>query len=206
MVGEPLCDVGTLSWSLITLLRIVYWNYWLVADVTPVVSPDRAEHDILGMILYVFCPIWATFVGGEPLFDVGFPSWALITFLRIIYWKQSGCLSTWHLSGPPTELNVIFLDDFVFFANSVYFCGRKTTLWCRNPLLSTNKFTWGHLMKIEWLITNVTAVGSPDRAERAISGMILGIFCLIQATFVVGEPLCDVRAPSWALITLFRTI
>ena len=44
--------------------------------------------------------------------------------------------------------------------------------------------------------TDVTAVGSPDRAERAILGMILGVFWSIQATFVVGEPLCDVGIPS----------
>ena len=28
-------------------------------------------------------------------------------------------------------------------------------------------------MKIEWLATGVTAVGSPDRAERAILGVVL---------------------------------
>ena len=32
-------------------------------------------------------------------------------------------------------------------------------------------------MKLEWLVTNVTAVGSPDRAERAIFGVIwMGVF------------------------------
>ena len=43
---------------------------WLVADVTPVMSPDREEHDILGMLLDVFWPIQAVFVGGDPLCDV----------------------------------------------------------------------------------------------------------------------------------------
>ena len=28
-------------------------------------------------------------------------------------------------------------------------------------------------MKIEWLVANVAAVGSPDRGERAIFGVIL---------------------------------
>ena len=51
-------------------------------------------------------------------------------------------------------------------------------------------------MKIECLATIVTAVGSPDRAERAIWGVILNIFWPIQATFVVREPRCDVRTPS----------
>ena len=41
------------------------------------------------------------------------------------------------------------------------------------PLLSSNRFTQGHSMKIQWLVANVTAVGSPGRVERAIVGMIL---------------------------------
>ena len=32
-------------------------------------------------------------------------------------------------------------------------------------------------MKIEWLIANLTAVGSPDRAERATLGVILAGPC-----------------------------
>ena len=46
-----------------------------------------------------------------------------------------------------------------------------------NLLLSSNNITKGHLVKIEWLVSNVTAVVSRDRAERAILGMIwLGVF------------------------------
>ena len=51
-------------------------------------------------------------------------------------------------------------------------------------------------MKIEWLVTNVTSVGSPDRAEHAILGAILGIFWPIQATFVVEEPVYDLKSLS----------
>ena len=52
-------------------------------------------------------------------------------------------------------------------------------------------------MKIEWLVTDVTPVGSPDRAERDILGMIFDVFQPIQAAIVVGrEPLCDMRIPS----------
>ena len=47
-------------------------------------------------------------------------------------------------------------------------------------------------MKSEWLVANVLSVGSPDRAERDILGVILGVFWPVQATFVGGEPLCDV--------------
>ena len=46
-------------------------------------------------------------------------------------------------------------------------------------------------MKIEWLITNVTAVGPPARAKRDILGMMLDVFWPIQATFVIGESFCD---------------
>ena len=54
-------------------------------------------------------------------------------------------------------------------------------------------------MKSEWLITEVTAVESPVRAERAILGAILAIgvwFWQIQAVFVVGEPLSNVGTTS----------
>ena len=58
-------------------------------------------------------------------------------------------------------------------------------------------------MKIEWLIADVTAVGSaPARAERYLFGVILDIFWPIHATFVVGELFCDLGIPSSALITL----
>ena len=51
-------------------------------------------------------------------------------------------------------------------------------------------------MKTEWLVTDVTSVGSPARVERAIFGVILGVFWPIQAVFVVGEPLCDLGINS----------
>ena len=50
-----------------------FYLEWLFADVTPVGSPDRAECDILGMLLDGFWPIQAAFVVGEPLCDVGIP-------------------------------------------------------------------------------------------------------------------------------------
>ena len=49
---------------------------------------------------------------------------------------------------------------------------------------------------LEWLITNVTAAGSPDRAERAILGVILvGRDIADLDVFVVGKLLCDVGTP-----------
>ena len=52
-------------------------------------------------------------------------------------------------------------------------------------------------MKLELLVTDLTAVGSPDRTGRAIFGVILnGRFLSIQAVFVVWEPLCGVGNPA----------
>ena len=60
-------------------------------------------------------------------------------------------------------------------------------------------------MKIEWLVADVTVVGSPDRAECASLEAILA--GPIQAVFVVVEPLsCDVRTQSRALISLLRAV
>ena len=53
-------------------------------------------------------------------------------------------------------------------------------------------------MKIKWLVADVTAVGSLDRAERAILGVIMvgSVFDQFRSFFVVGEPLCGAGTPS----------
>ena len=52
-------------------------------------------------------------------------------------------------------------------------------------------------MKIEWLVANITAVGSPDRAECGVLEVIFaGLFWTIQTVPVAEEPLCDVETPS----------
>ena len=87
VVRKPLWDVEIPSWALIPFLsRVIYWKYveWLLAGVTPAVSPDRAERAILGMILDVFWPIQGVLVVGEPLCDVGIGSQAIVTLLRVI--------------------------------------------------------------------------------------------------------------------------
>ena len=77
------------------------------------------------------------------------------------------------------------------------YCGQGATLWRRNPLLITINFTYGHLLKIERLVTDVTAVRSPDIATFYLGGDFgWALFWLIQAVFVVGEPLCGVGTPS----------
>ena len=50
-------------------------------------------------------------------------------------------------------------------------------------------------MKVEWLVTNVTSVGSPARTEHDIGG-VFGMLLPIKAVVVVGKPLCDVGIRS----------
>ena len=53
-------------------------------------------------------------------------------------------------------------------------------------------------MKVEWLVADVTAVVSLDRAERAILGGDFDWACFwpIQVILVVGEPVCGVGTSS----------
>ena len=111
----------------------------LIAGVTSVGSPTRAECDILGMILDVF---WLIHSGH--------------------FWSRTG--------------------------------GGHFVIW-KSPL-SPNNFTWGHVLKIEWLVASLTAVRSLARVEHDILGMILDVFWPVQAAVVVGEPLCDLEIPS----------
>ena len=60
-----------------------------------------------------------------------------------------------------------------FFASSGHIYSPWATLWGKNSLLSSDNFTQGHLMKMKLLVTNVTAIGTPGRAECAILGVIL---------------------------------
>ena len=50
----------------------------MVTDATPVGSSAKEEYDILRMILDAFWPVQAAIVAGEPLSDLGIPSWLLI--------------------------------------------------------------------------------------------------------------------------------
>ena len=84
--------------------------------------------------------------------------------------------------------------------NPDHFCGRGATMWCRTPLLSSNyNFTQGRLMKLEWLVTDVTAIVSPDRAEPAILGVVLARCVFDQFRPYLHsyvEPFCDVGTTS----------
>ena len=129
--------------------------------------------------LDVFWPIQAAFVVGEPLCDVGTPSWALISF----WW--------WFLLG-------------VVLVNSGHFLGGWATLCCRNTLLSPTDFTQDHSRQIRTFGYQRNTYG--NRAECVFWGILARRFWSIQAIFVVGEAFCDVRTFSWALITSWRII
>ena len=54
-------------------------------------------------------------------------------------------------------------------------------------------------MKIQWLVADVTVVGSLDRAERAILGVVVAgrVFGQSRSLLYPGhDPLCGVRTPS----------
>ena len=59
---------------------------------------------------------------------------------------------------------------------------------CRNPVLSPDNFTQGHLMNVEWLVTDGTAVVSPDRGERAILREILAERSNSEGSHLVMQP------------------
>ena len=67
-------------------------------------------------------------------------------------------------------LGVILAGQFL--VNLGHICGRGATLQYRNPHLSPSNFTQGHLMKIEWLVIDVTAVRCSDRAEPAVWAVV----------------------------------
>ena len=95
---------------------------------------------------------------GESLCDLGIPSWALITLLGVVQWKQSGWLPIQHLMGPLTEQSINFLGwIWAFFANSGHFCGKGASLWSVHSLLSPKTPTWDQLLKIEVMEAGVTS-------------------------------------------------
>ena len=57
------------------------------------------------------------------------------------------------------------------------------------PIVSRSENHEHALMEMEWLVTDITAVGSPDRAERDISWVILAVLANS------GRPLCDAGIP-----------
>ena len=113
------------------------------------------------------------------------PLLSLIRFTYIWPFNENrvvGC--QWNTCRGPWQSRMWYFGDYVgrLLANAGCFCCWGATWWCRNP-----------------------PVGSPDRARARcdILGMMLGVFWPIQAIFVIGESVCDVGIPSWALKPLW---
>ena len=85
--------------------------------------------------------------------------------------------------SPDSVRNELILGVILGFSliNSGHFCGRRATF------LGPNKFTQRHLIKMEWLVTDVTPVRSPDRAECAILGLILAGSFLANSCHICGR-------------------
>ena len=87
------------------------------------------------------------------------------------------------VGSPDIAEHAIFGGDFgwaLFWPIQSIFCDWGAILWCRNHLLNPTNFTKGRLLKIKWLVANVIAVGSPDRAKHAILGVTLAGRCFDQ--------------------------
>ena len=63
--------------------------------------------------------------------------------------------------------------EVCFWPIQVIFVVGGATFWCRSPLLSADNIILGHLMKMKLLVTDVTAIGTPGSAQRAVLGVIL---------------------------------
>ena len=99
--------------------------------------------------------------------------------------------------GTPTRAkNEVFLVIFdILLADPGPFCGQGAT-WCpENHILGPKNITSDHVIKIECLVTNLTAVRSPVSAESEGFWVIFDFFWPIWAAFVVWEPLCDLESP-----------
>ena len=65
--------------------------------------------------------------------------------------------------------------------------GRHGVVYVEIPSCTPKNFTQGHLMIIEWLVTDVTADGSPDRAEHAILWLIFAWHFLANSGRICGR-------------------
>ena len=69
-----------------------------------------------------------------------------------------------------------------------------------NPFLSPKHLVCGHLMKIEWLMVNMTAVGTTSGQETNVFGLILAflgqirpLLCNREAILQSGDPILSPR-------------
>ena len=62
--------------------------------------------------------------------------------------------------------------------------------------MGPNNLTLDHLLKIEWLITNLIPLRSPARAEGDFFGVVLDVFQQIQASIMIRTQLWELGIPS----------
>ena len=87
----------------------------------------------------------------------------------------------------------------VILANPDHFCGRGATLWCRNPLLSSNNYVYFGSFNENGVVGNrFKSYRIPWQSGTFYFGGDFGLACFwpIQDIFVVAEPLLDVGASS----------
>ena len=66
-----------------------------------------------------------------------------------------------------------FWTIWIFLVKLGRFCGWEATLWSRNTNASPKKLSYGHLLTIEWLVIDVTAVGTPSKTSLRSRNHIL---------------------------------
>ena len=104
-----------------------------------------------------------------------------------------------------------FWDDVgwaFFLVNLGHVCGRGGILWCENPNLNPNFVYLGSFNENRLVGWQCNSSQTPWKSQMCYFGIDFGLtfFWPIQAMFVATRPLCDVRTPSWARITLLRVI
>ena len=101
------------------------------------------------------------------------------------------CQDIWHVSTNGSQCRSV-QPDFIVVSD------RSKTPWCNISIvarmLSFCHRATARFQFISW------------QSRTWYFGDDFGCFWSIQTTFVVGEQLCDVRTPSWALTTLLRAI
>ena len=114
------------------------------------------------------------FCGQRGTLWSGNPSWAVKTLLWIFWQKRvvdywcNSCRIPWQSGTCYFGVDfgwVLFWPIQCVFVFGEPFCGVGNPFW--------DLMTLGHLMTIKWLVADVIAVGSPDRAEHAILGVVL---------------------------------
>ena len=87
------------------------------------------------------------------------------------------------IESPVRAESVAFWLMLMRLVNLLHFRGRGATLCSGDIFLDPKNLSQDHSMKLKWLVVNVTAVGSPTRAESADFGLCL--MCLFGKFWAV---------------------